>query len=182
MNQRKEYTILVFVVWLLIFALLMVVNVGAGLIVLIGSVVAFCALYKKYPWIVGQFRKASKESGTNRFKEIIKQKEPQFTPHILLINNNSVCQEMVDVDAPSFTIGRALDCNYVIRGDDRVSRHHAVIRYDETTGRNYLIDENSRHGTRLNGIEIEKHTRQLLHNGDIIQIESCVLGVQTKNV
>ncbi len=48
------------------------------------------------------------------------------------------------------TIGRSRRCDVRIENDS-VSKVHASVVYDRTTGEYYIVDENSRNGTYING-------------------------------
>jgi pSer/pThr/pTyr-binding forkhead associated (FHA) protein len=52
--------------------------------------------------------------------------------------------------------------------DERVSRKHMKIRFDDNDRRYYAVDMNSRHGVYINGTKIEKDTP--LTDGDYITI------------
>ena len=52
--------------------------------------------------------------------------------------------------------------------DDKVSRKHLRIRYDEATGRYLADDMNSRHGVFVNGQQIKSETE--LNEGDVLRI------------
>lgn len=180
MGQKKAYTILGFIVAFFLILLMFLINGFLGFLMLAAAIVAFCLLYKKYPWIVKQFAKKKPEQASAQ--PDVLSKENSFSSHIVLINNNSVRLEQIDVDAREFSIGRLPQCNYVIKGNPKVSREHAKIIYDELNGKSYLVDERSKYGTRLNGDELERGIRKQLHNGDIIQIDDCTFSVQTRNL
>lgn len=75
-------------------------------------------------------------------------------------------RRVVTMGAFPFSIGRSEDCGLVI-GHPQVSREHARIEWD---GQGYLLrDENSRHGTFVNGVRIE---RAPLRSGDSIMLGS----------
>ena len=181
MEQRKAYTILVFCVVFLLILLMFLINGFMGFLMLAAAIVAFCLLYKKYPWFISQFAK-KKPTDASETASPFALHESGFTSHIVLINNNAMRLEQIDVDAPEFVIGRLPQCNYVIKGNPKVSREHAKIIFEEESGKSYLIDERSKYGTRLNGDELERGKRKQLHNGDIIQIDDCTFSVQTRNL
>src|SRR5271170_7020927 len=55
----------------------------------------------------------------------------------------------VPISFPTCKVGRNPKCDIVITGEESVSRMHFVIKYEQ--GKFYIIDENSRNGTYLNG-------------------------------
>jgi pSer/pThr/pTyr-binding forkhead associated (FHA) protein len=56
--------------------------------------------------------------------------------------------------------------------DNCESRDHCEIKRDESSGRSYLKDSESSHGTFLNSEKIYAKWRELA-NGDVISIASC---------
>ena len=70
------------------------------------------------------------------------------------------------LDRASATIGRSPEQNLVLR-ETFVSRRHALINRQD--GSYELVDQNSSHGTYLNGVRIE---RALLNPGDTVQFGS----------
>jgi serine phosphatase RsbU (regulator of sigma subunit) len=71
-------------------------------------------------------------------------------------------QRTISLERVPFSIGRKTDKDLVIP-DSRVSRDHAQIVYED--GAYFLVDQNSRHGTFINGIRRE---RQKLQRNDRI--------------
>ncbi len=71
-------------------------------------------------------------------------------------------QRNIKLERLPFTIGRKTDKDLVIP-DSRVSRDHAQIVFED--GQYFIIDQNSRHGTFVNGI---KRERQKLEPNDRI--------------
>jgi len=86
---------------------------------------------------------------------------------------------MVVLDHASTSIGRSPSQDVVLR-DAVVSRQHAVIEQDNGT---YLVvDQNSTHGTFLNGVRVE---RAVLTSGDVLQmgsLKSPQLRFQVENI
>ena len=64
--------------------------------------------------------------------------------------------EIIQLTKQTFMIGK-LDncCDYVIRGNNAISRLHAVIKYREDTVSYFIVDCNSTNHTYLNGRRIE---------------------------
>ncbi len=63
-------------------------------------------------------------------------------------------QRTISLERVPFSIGRKSDKDLVI-ADSRVSRDHAQIICEN--GEYYIVDQNSRHGTFVNGIRRERH-------------------------
>jgi pSer/pThr/pTyr-binding forkhead associated (FHA) protein len=80
----------------------------------------------------------------------------------------------VNLHEGEVTIGRAPDCTVQL-SDERVSRHHAVIRKGGPEDE-YWLEDRSRHGTRLNSHMVE--TAALLNAGDRIYIEGFIIIFQ----
>ncbi len=57
--------------------------------------------------------------------------------------------------------------------DNKVSRKHLRIRYDESTGRYWAGDMESRHGVFINGRQITEETE--LNEGDTVRIGTSEL-------
>ena len=76
-------------------------------------------------------------------------------------------------------IGRDMDCNITIN-DNQISGKHAVLLYrapknpDDVVGKYSITDQQSSHGTCVNGEDIELEPRYL-NDGDIIRIGRTVL-------
>lgn len=83
----------------------------------------------------------------------------------------------IEVRASAETvIGRSSACD--IRLDDgRVSRRHATLT--SRHGEWYVTDLDSRHGTRLNGVELQAGVPTALRAGDVITIEPWSFRVET---
>ena len=74
--------------------------------------------------------------------------------------------KLMDTDV---VLGRGEDCTVQLP-HERVSRHHAVIRFSDG---GYWIEDTSRNGTRVNDRMIDEPA--LLHPGDRIYIERYVI-------
>ncbi|HEU4388008.1 MAG TPA: FHA domain-containing protein, partial [Blastocatellia bacterium] len=69
------------------------------------------------------------------------------------------------------TIGRSPLRNEVVLADDRVSRHHAVIR---RVGSTFILEDlSSVNGTCVNGARVTEH---VLADGDVVSIGRCSLA------
>jgi serine phosphatase RsbU (regulator of sigma subunit) len=82
----------------------------------------------------------------------------------LLVLAPSGQRSRLEIDRIPFTIGRQPGNGLVVR-DNRASRQHAQIVYEG--GTYYIEDQNSRHGTWLNG---ERVARRALQNSDRIEL------------
>jgi len=90
--------------------------------------------------------------------------KPRPTAH--LVFNARGVQRVLSIDKIPFSVGRSEDCSLVV-ADPQVSREHACIEWD---GSNYIVrDQNSRHGTFVNGVRI---TKALLRAGNSIALGS----------
>jgi serine phosphatase RsbU (regulator of sigma subunit)/pSer/pThr/pTyr-binding forkhead associated (FHA) protein len=90
--------------------------------------------------------------------------QPKQPAHLALNTDGS--KRHVPIDRLPFMMGRGEGCSLVI-AHPQVSREHARI---ESERGNYVIhDENSRHGTFVNGVRI---TRSILRAGDSITLGS----------
>jgi len=74
--------------------------------------------------------------------------------------------EIIQLDKQTFIIGK-LDtcCDYVIRGNNAISRLHAVIKYREDSDSYFIVDCNSTNHTYLNGRRIESEQPAELKDG-----------------
>jgi len=84
--------------------------------------------------------------------------------------NRSWIQEVPE-DLRRVSVGRALD-NTVIIEDSSASREHCVVERNPDTDEHWLVDLESRNGTRLNGRFVN---RALIRPGDRIEIGSTVI-------
>lgn len=75
---------------------------------------------------------------------------------------------LIDLDKEHFIIGRTENCDLVIE-DKGVSRRHVEISLED--GDYFLTDLRSGNGTKLSGRRVRALEKQLLKNGDVIEIE-----------
>ncbi|MGH9658933.1 MAG: SpoIIE family protein phosphatase [Bryobacteraceae bacterium] len=87
-------------------------------------------------------------------------------PASLIVIDPSGNRTTLPIQALPFRIGRQAD-NQLIMRDSRASRNHARIVVDD--GDYWLEDLNSRHGTFINGVRVQKHK---LKNSDRIDFGS----------
>ena len=83
-------------------------------------------------------------------------------PALVLVQGNE--QKNLVLNRTPFTVGRKIDKDLVI-ADPRVSRDHALIVL-ETDGSFFVVDQNSKHGTFVNGERIQ---RQKLERNDRLE-------------
>jgi len=90
--------------------------------------------------------------------------KPRSTAHLVLIADG--VRSIRPIKTVPFSVGRSELCNLVL-AHPQVSREHACIEWD---GTNYILrDQNSRHGTFVNGARVTKET---LRAGDSIELGS----------
>ncbi len=89
--------------------------------------------------------------------------------YLYRIDNN----EKIAISKPSFIIGKNGICDYVIHGNNAISRQHAEI--DLKNNNVYIIDKKSTNKTFVNGREIEPGKPVLIANGDEIKLANVRL-------
>lgn len=90
--------------------------------------------------------------------------KPRSTAHLVFQSDG--VRRVVPLDRLPFSLGRKEQCSLVLT-HPQVSREHAVI---EMEGGNYVLsDQNSRHGTFVNGVRVAK---RILRPGDSIMLGS----------
>ncbi|MCI5073250.1 FHA domain-containing protein [bacterium] len=95
----------------------------------------------------------------------------KYQIHIRFISG-SLHGKLLTIDSFPCSIGRELD-NDIILADDRVSRHHASIKFIQQAY--YLFDHNSHNGTLYKGHPIEK---LCLETGMEFQIGFSILKIE----
>ena len=78
------------------------------------------------------------------------------------------------LDVRELSIGSASE-NDVVLDDAAVSRRHAMVRLDETSGEIWITDLGSRNGLLLDGRRVERHH---LRVGEALQLGHAVLQVE----
>ncbi len=89
--------------------------------------------------------------------------------YLYRIDNN----EKIAISKPSFIIGKNGICDYVIHGNNAISRQHAEINLKNNNV--YIIDKKSTNKTFVNGREIEPGKPVLIANGDEIKLANVRL-------
>ncbi len=77
-----------------------------------------------------------------------------------------VSNHKIRIPVPNCQIGRDETNDIVVSGDQSISRHHVNLVFEEN--QYYLEDNNSRHGTFLNGSQIK--SREPINDGDVVKI------------
>lgn len=81
--------------------------------------------------------------------------------------------EKIAISKPSFIIGKNGICDYVIHGNNAISRQHAEINLNNNNV--YIIDKKSTNKTFVNGREIEPGKLVSIVNGDEIKLANIRL-------
>lgn len=89
--------------------------------------------------------------------------------YLYRIDNN----EKIAISKPSFIIGKNGICDYVIHGNNAISRQHAEINLKNNNV--YIIDKKSTNKTFVNGREIEPGKLVSIVNGDEIKLANIRL-------
>ncbi|MCD6521334.1 FHA domain-containing protein [Candidatus Calescamantes bacterium] len=71
-------------------------------------------------------------------------------------------------------VGRSSECDIKITGDLHVSRHHALIIFEEEENKFYIKDMGSKHGTFVNGRKLEEGELKELKDGDHIRLGKSI--------
>ena len=177
-SQALTAAILICVVVFVSLVLLALIDFSLFFVALIVLIVAICLLRIKKPEIFSIF---GRDSGGKADEDIGGPGGEAFNAHIVLLYHNGTSMQQVEVNKPEFSIGRDPKCSFVLTGNTNISRSHVIIRYDAEKKASSIIDNNSTHGTKLNGSAMVPNVPQVLRNGDIIQIEDRILTVQSKN-
>ena len=77
-----------------------------------------------------------------------------------------VSNHKIKIPVPLCKIGRDEINDIVVSGDQSISRHHLSLFHED--GRYYMLDNESRHGTFLNGTQTK--TKEVINDGDVIKI------------
>ena len=176
-SQALVAVILFCIVLFIFLVLLALMNFSLFFVALIVLIVAICLLKMKKPEVFAMFQKDN--DGTVAADPVRTDSEA-FNAHIVLLYHNGTNTQQVEVNKPEYVIGRDPNSDFTLTGNTNVSREHAIIRYDPEK-KNSLIIDKSRHGTKVNGSSLPTNAPQVLHTGDIIQIEDRILTVQSKN-
>jgi serine/threonine protein kinase len=87
----------------------------------------------------------------------------------LVCTNQQIKAFPLGVGNPDVLIGRHADCNLWVKEDRQVSRRHALVQWDQKSGRYAVWDQRSGLGTRVNGKLLKGNGRFLSH-GDLLTI------------
>lgn len=75
--------------------------------------------------------------------------------------------ERISLDTPCIRIGKNSDNDFIITGNDAISRNHAWIEVRHN--QYFLIDNNSKNHTYLNDIKLNPQEKYRLQDGDVIR-------------
>ncbi len=76
-------------------------------------------------------------------------------------------------------LGRDESCSFQVL-DERVSRRHLQIRFDEKKGSHHAVDYESANGVKVNGTRVDKEVA--LNDGDVIKIGNSNILYSVKNL
>lgn len=99
----------------------------------------------------------SEEEGTTLLQNLVSAR--------LVRRSNGEEKEIHDND---FHIGKGIDADYCVAGNNAISREHAIIYYVD--GEFKIQDANSTNHSYVNGIMVQDGMKELLHNGDVIKL------------
>ena len=195
-KDKRAYAIVIIVVAVVMLVVAFMIDLGVGLLVLTAAVVGIVVIYQKKPELLDVFKfgKKKKQEAVGTEKRSVSASSlvgflmnddgicpAGYTSRIVLLYNNGVSSQNITVDKEVFTIGRSSSCDFTLLGNTDISRQHIIIRYNPEDRTSTVEDNNSTHGTKLNGEGLTPGVARVLHNGDIIQIEDKVLTVQQKH-
>ena len=111
-----------------------------------------------------EYAEKTKALEAEKIQEEAKQEENEDEKSSYLIRKKT--GEIIQLNKQTFIIGK-LDtcCDYVIRGNNAISRLHAVIKYREDSDSYFIVDCNSTNHTYLNGRRIEAEQPVELKDG-----------------
>jgi FHA domain-containing protein len=89
--------------------------------------------------------------------------------HFIMLGPNTLS---AGVDTP-VTIGRSRRCDVRVENDS-VSKVHGSVVYDRATGEYYIIDENSRNGTCINGESLTPGVPSAIWSGAYVSFGDAV--------
>ena len=181
-GQKRALVILCLIVTAVFLLMLAFMDLSAFFILLVLLVLGICLLRMKKPELFSIFAREKKQAEAAAGSAVPEErKQDAFSAHIILLYQGGMTTQQITVDREEFSIGRSPSCSFVLSGNTDISRVHAYIRYNAETGRSTITDNNSSHGTKVNGESLVPGQPRTLHNGDLIQIEDRVLTVQNKN-
>ena len=90
----------------------------------------------------------------------------------MLLESCLTGSEAIIIAKPSFTLGRAPDCDYRFsEGYQTVSSHHCRITFREATKLYFIEDLGSKNGTFVNSVRLSPNTPAVLKSGFIIGLD-----------
>ena len=180
-GQQRAAVILGLIILLVFMVMMAFLDLSVFFILLVLLVLGVCFLRMKKPEYFSIFTREKKQTDApvSSFGE--EKRRDAFSAHIILLYQGGMTTQQIMVDREEFTIGRSPNCSFVLSGNTDISRVHATIRYNAERGCSTITDNNSSHGTKVNGENLVSGVPRTLHNGDLIQIEDRILTVQNKN-
>lgn len=120
-------------------------------------------------------------------KPVVKPKPaPKRIPKIIKKISNKECilirisnQENIKIEGDSFVIGKSKFSNYQVKGNNTISRSHAIFSTGED-GSVYIEDNESKNGTCLDGQYLKPHDKHKLSDGQTIRMSDEVFRVKFK--
>ena len=180
-GQQRAAVILGLIILLVFMVMMAFLDLSVFFILLILLVLGICLLRMKKPEYFSIFAREKKQTDTPSPAPLGEKHQNAFSAHIILLYQGGMTTQQINVDREEFTIGRSPNCSFVLSGNTDISRVHAIIRYNAERGYSTISDNNSSHGTKVNGENLVPGEPRTLHNGDLIQIEDRILTVQNKN-
>ena len=105
--------------------------------------------------------------------------KPIFFSSLVFEGLNTPTCSLFLVTKPEFIIGCSPDCDAILHYSKEISRHHAVILWDN--GSYSIKDLNSTNYTFLNGKILTPEQKYPIKNGDQITISSFVYAIKEIN-
>ncbi len=153
-------------VWLMLFAVLLVVT-AVGLVM------------KLRPGVVDVLRRPAKPDIAELFSRQPESRTAQYMPNLILVTDNLSSVRQIVVDKPVFTLGRGAGCDFCMADAWDISRVHATISYDKKTAASYIADNGSQNGTFVNGVKLTPDKPKRIQNGDYVQLGTIRFTAQS---
>lgn len=170
------YLILGLIPVLFLLFLLAMVNVLAMLLAIAALLSGLLLLKRKKPeW----FRRAKKQETSLISQPSWKVEPPSVKPKVYMVlsGREYIGAQRIQVNKPSYTIGREADNDFCI-DSRRVGRHHFRIEYEPAEDICYAVDNGSVNGTFLNSERMVAGQRYRLIQGDRIRIDDREFQVE----
>lgn len=168
------YFILVAIPLVFALFLLALVNVLFLLLGIIALLAGALILKKCKPEL---FRREKKESEPEALTTNKNRMHNKVQVYMVLEGSEDFGARRIAVNKTSYSIGRAVDNDYVIDGG-KISRHHLVIEYNAVENICYAIDTDSANGTYINSNRMVEGQRYRLEQGDRLMIDDRLFVVE----